>query len=538
RRRPGRQPAAHRRHPGRGDPSGPRARGRHRPVARRDRLGVHRLGGRHRPGRRAPAGDRPPPDRIRQRPARHHAGRRPAARVRRRDGPPRLHGRARRDGTGRRLHRHGRPRGGQAPAGARRPRRRRGRQRPARDRRGPRRGRARAHRPGRPRRHRHGRHRDRPGLPAQPHQRLAGVRRARPPRRPARARPGRRRRRRRPGPAVRRRPAPRGPRVHRRRLEGEERTMTVLDPPRPPRARRRAASGMERARRREAAALVLPSLLPILVLSVAPLLIGVLLAFTEPDLVRRPEYAFVGVDNFVRLAGNSFFWESFRIGLVWAVSVTVLQLVAALGLALLLNSGLRLQGLTRVLALIPWAMPPVVVAIMWQMIYSPNAGPLNAALGAIGLPDDINWLADFSTALPAVIVVGVWVGMPQTTVTLLAGLQQIPEELHEAASMDGASAWRRFTAVTWPSLRPIVTSITSLNFIWNFNSFSLVYVLTEGGPGGRTMLPMLVTYLEAFKNRNIGYAAAMGVVLVVVVVILLAVYLWSQFREDSTERKG
>lgn len=291
---------------------------------------------------------------------------------------------------------------------------------------------------------------------------------------------------------------------------------------------------MARARRREAAALVLPSLLPVLVLSVAPLVVGVLLAFTDARLVRNPEYQLVGIDNFTRLVENGFFWESFRIGLVWAVSVTLLQLMAGMGLALLLAGDLKLQGLTRVLALIPWAMPPVVVAIMWRMIYSPNAGPLNASLGALGLPDDINWLANFSTALPAVVVVGVWVGMPQTTVTLLAGLQQIPGELHEAASMDGAGALRRFTSVTLPSLRPIITSITSLNFIWNFNSFSLVYVLTEGGPGGKTMLPMLFTYLEAFKNRNIGYAAAMGVVLVVVVVVLLTGYLWSQFREEKT----
>lgn len=302
--------------------------------------------------------------------------------------------------------------------------------------------------------------------------------------------------------------------------------------PAPQRPKPRRTGGMVRSKRREAIALVIPSLLPILVLSVAPLLVGVGLAFTDARLVRNPEYAFVGMDNFVRLADNSFFWDSFRIGMIWAVSVTLLQLVAAMGLALLLNSDLKLQGLTRVLALIPWAMPPVVVAIMWRMIYSPNAGPLNAFLGSVGLPDDINWLADFSTALPAVIVVGIWVGMPQTTVTLLAGLQQIPDELHEAAAIDGANAWRRFTAVTLPSLRPIITSITSLNFIWNFNSFSLVYVLTEGGPGGRTMLPMLYTYLEAFKNRNIGYAAAMGVVLVVVVVLLLAIYLWSQFRQD------
>jgi multiple sugar transport system permease protein len=304
--------------------------------------------------------------------------------------------------------------------------------------------------------------------------------------------------------------------------------------------RNRRKPTQARTRRREAIGLVLPSLIPILVLSVAPIVVGIFLAFTDARLVRHPDYAFAGVDNFVRLADNSLFWDSLRIGMIWTVGVTVLQLAAAMGLALLLDSGLRLQGLTRVLALVPWAMPPVVVAIMWQMIYSANGGPLNAVLGSVGLPDDINWLGDFSFALPAVIVVGVWVGMPQTTVTLLAGLQQIPAELHEAAAMDGAGAWRRFTAVTWPSLRPIVTSITSLNFIWNFNSFSLVYVLTAGGPGGKTMVPVLFVYLEAFKNREIGYAAAMGLVLVLVVVLILAVYLRSQFRDDRADsvRKG
>lgn len=299
-----------------------------------------------------------------------------------------------------------------------------------------------------------------------------------------------------------------------------------------PRQRRRPRT-IAQSRRVEAAALVLPSLLPVLVLSVAPLVVGIALAFTDARLVRNPQYQFVGAENFQRLLDNGFFWTSFQIGMIWAVSVTLLQLAAGMGLALLLNADLKMQSLTRVLALIPWAMPPVVVAIMWRMIYSPNAGPLNAVLQAFGLPSDINWLANFSTALPAVIVVGVWVGMPQTTITLLAGLQQIPQELIEAASIDGAGAGRRFLSVTLPSLRPIITSITSLNFIWNFNSFSLVYVLTEGGPGGRTMLPMLFTYLEAFKNRNIGYAAAMGVVLVVVVVALLTLYLWTQSRSDK-----
>ncbi len=307
----------------------------------------------------------------------------------------------------------------------------------------------------------------------------------------------------------------------------------MTPPAAPARRARPRASARRRERRIEATLLVLPSLIPILLLSVAPLLIGILLAFTDARLVRHPSYHLVGLDNFARLSGNAMFWDSFRIGMIWAISVTVLQAIAGMGLALLLNSNIRFQSLAKVLALIPWAMPPVVVSIMWRMIYSPNAGPLNAFLGWFGLPDDINWLGDFSTALPAVIVVGVWVGMPQTTVTLLAGLQQIPDEVNEAAAVDGAGAWRAFWSITLPSLRPILASITSLNFIWNFNSFSLIYVLTEGGPGGRTMLPMLFTYIEAFKNRNIGYAAAMGLVLVVVVVALLALYLWLQLREKK-----
>jgi len=297
--------------------------------------------------------------------------------------------------------------------------------------------------------------------------------------------------------------------------------------PERPRSRRR------NQQRREAIALVVPSLIPIIIFSVVPLLQGVWYAFTDATLRRNDTADFIGLDNFSRLASDAFFWNSFRIGMVWAVSVTLIQLVASLALALLLNSNLRFRSLTRLLALIPWAMPPVVVAIMWTMIYAPN-GPLNSLLGLVGLPDDTNWLGDFDTALAAVIVVGVWVGMPQTTVTLLAGLQQIPAELMEAAAVDGASAWQRFRSVVLPSLRPVILSITSLNFIWNFNSFGLVYVMTEGGPGGKTMLPMLFTYLEAFKNRNLGYAAAMGVVLVIVVVLILAGFLRSQFKKETS----
>jgi multiple sugar transport system permease protein len=293
-------------------------------------------------------------------------------------------------------------------------------------------------------------------------------------------------------------------------------------------------SGLTASRRREQWLLVLPALLPVLLFSVLPLVRGVTLGFTDARAGFNLPTHFNGVTNFVTLGHNGLFWNSFKIGMIWSVSVTVLQFLLSLGLAMLLNQPLRLRWLARTLSLVPWAMPPVIVAIMWRLLFDPTVGPVSAALHGLHLTSStINLLGDFSTALPAVIVVGVWAGMPQTTVTLLAGLQSVPAELHEAAAIDGAGSWARFRYVTWPSLRPVVMAITSLDFIWNFNSFGLVYVMTAGGPGGKTMLPMLFAYNEAFRYGNFGYASAMGDVMVVLVVLLMLVYLRARLRERS-----
>jgi multiple sugar transport system permease protein len=286
---------------------------------------------------------------------------------------------------------------------------------------------------------------------------------------------------------------------------------------------------------RDAWFLLLPALVPVLVLSVGPLLYGIALAFTDAQSGVTHATTFTGVDNFRELRLDSLFWQSFRIGLLWAVCVTAVQFLLSLGLAVLLDQDLRLRWLARTLALVPWAMPEVVVGIMWRLVYHPDAGILNTTLHGLHLTDGTtDWLASLSLALPAVVVVGVWAGMPQTTVVLLAGLQNVPPELREAAALDGAGAWRRFTAVTWPALRPVALSVTALNFIWNFNSFGLVYVLTGGGPGGKTELPMLFAYDEAFRYGQFGYAAAMGLVMVAVIAVLLAVFLRNRLTEEES----
>ncbi len=300
---------------------------------------------------------------------------------------------------------------------------------------------------------------------------------------------------------------------------------TMAPPGHAQRKRRRSTDG------RDAWLLVLPAMLPILIFSAYPLIRGLWLGFTDARAGLNVDTNFVGLDNFAKLLGNDLFWNSFKIGLIWAISVTVLQFLLSLGLALLLNQNLRLRWLARTLALVPWAMPQVIVAIMWTLMLNPTSGPVSNLVKQLGLTDqNINWLGNFSTALPAVILVGVWVGMPQTTITLLAGLQSVPANLHEAAAVDGAGTWNRFRFVTLPSLGPVIAAITSLDFIWNFNSFGLVYVLTAGGPGGQTMLPMLFAYNEAFKYGHFGYAAAMGDVMVVIICVLLLFYVRSRLR--------
>ena len=285
----------------------------------------------------------------------------------------------------------------------------------------------------------------------------------------------------------------------------------------------------------EALVLLIPALLPILVLSVAPLARGIYLGFTDSRAGLGVTTHFIGIDNFRALIHDTLFVNSFKIGLIWAACVTAIQFCLALGLALLLSQPLHGRWLARSLALVPWAMPSVLVGIMWKLFFQPQAGILNEALYRAHLPgSNIDWLSDFTWALPAVILVGVWAGMPQTTVALLAGVQSVSDDLHEAAAVDGATAWQRFRTITLPQLRPVIIAITTLDLIWNFNSFGLVYVLTQGGPGHSTELPMLFAYNEAFKYGEFGYASALGDAMVVVITCFLIVYLWGRLKETTS----
>jgi len=276
--------------------------------------------------------------------------------------------------------------------------------------------------------------------------------------------------------------------------------------------------------------LLLPVLVPVLLISLIPLLRGIYFGFTNYEL--GGEISFSGLENYRLMLRDRFFWRSMGVGFVWTAVVTGLQVLLGMGLALLLNQKLRFVGLYSVLVLVPWAMPPIVRGLIWRQIYSPDTGALNLILSSMGIiQESINWLTSFQWAIPAIIIAGVWGEVPKAAIFFLAGLKTIPDELHEAAALDGAGSLHRFRHITLPMLRPILAAVVSLSFMWNFNAFGLVWVLTEGGPGGLTRLPMLAAYEEAFRYGYVGYAAAIGNVMVLIISIFLFFYLRIQLRE-------
>lgn len=276
--------------------------------------------------------------------------------------------------------------------------------------------------------------------------------------------------------------------------------------------------------------LLFPVILLVSVFSLFPLLRGIYLGFTDYRL--GDAISFNGFDNYAQLFNDEYFWDSFKIGMIWTFIVTALQVSLGLGLALLLNNKIKFVALYTVLILIPWATPPIIRGILWRQMYEPNAGAVNILLTDLGLiTAQINWLTSFEYVIPAVIVAGVWGEISKAAIFLLAGLQTISNDLYEASKIDGAGLWDQFWHITLPVLKPVLAAIVSLTFMWNFNTFGIIWVLTQGGPGGMTRLPMLAAYEEGFRYGYIGYAAAIGNVMVIILSLMLFMYIRVQLRE-------
>jgi multiple sugar transport system permease protein len=197
---------------------------------------------------------------------------------------------------------------------------------------------------------------------------------------------------------------------------------------------------------------------------------------------------------------------------------------------------LRGRSIYRALLLVPWITPPIVAYISWQWMLNDQIGMINRYLIALGLVDEfdpITWLADPTLALLSVIVVGTWFRFPFMMITVLAALSSIPDELYEAAALDGATALQRFRDITLPLILPVSIIATLLQAIWAFNDFPLTFVLTGGGPANATTPLILMAYREAFQRFNIGYGTSLAVISMLLMLMLGAVYLRLQARQEA-----
>ncbi|MFG1943813.1 carbohydrate ABC transporter permease [Nonomuraea sp. NPDC048826] len=269
---------------------------------------------------------------------------------------------------------------------------------------------------------------------------------------------------------------------------------------------------------------ILPNFLGFALFTLVPVLAAFALAFMDWDSYGTPEW--VGLKNFQQLWNDENFHVALRNTLYYAVGHIPLTLAAALGLAMALNRKLRGMEFFRTAAFFPYITSLVAVAVVWNMLFNPTAGPINLFLEAIGIQDPPRWVASTGWAMPAVILTSVWRDMGYYMVLYLAGLQTIPREYYEAARVDGAGAWQRFWSITLPSLRPTTFFVLVMLTIQSFKVLDLIVVMTDGGPGRSTLVLAQLVYREGIREGQFGYSSAIALVLFLIVFTVTVV----QFR--------
>jgi multiple sugar transport system permease protein len=257
----------------------------------------------------------------------------------------------------------------------------------------------------------------------------------------------------------------------------------------------------------------------------------VLSLYSQNTLVGSP--VFVGLANYGELLQDPVFWLAFRNGIIYALGSTLVSVVAGIGVALLLNEAFWGRALLRSLVIFPYIVPGIVVVFIWKFMFN-TRGIINDLLTQVGiLGEFVPWLGDRRFAMITVILISAWAWFPFAAITCLAGLQNIPSVIYEAAAIDGAGPWRRFTALTLPLLTPVLIVVVLIRSIWAFRNFDMIWLLTGGGPINSTYVLPIMAYQEAFGKFRMGYATAIATSLMLFLSLLAYFY----FRAYSTSQK-
>lgn len=268
-------------------------------------------------------------------------------------------------------------------------------------------------------------------------------------------------------------------------------------------------------------AMIMPALILMLLLLIYPLIQGISYSFTSYRFNRPNATAFIGFSNYVDIITSDHkFYSTLGFTFLNALGAVLISYAAGFAIALLLNKKLHGRGLFRAVILLPWVISSSVTATNWQWMLNDRHGIVNVFLEKIGAVEDpVLFLANPTLAKFTVIIVGAWKCLPFMTVVILAGLQSISPDLYEAASIDGAGFWRSLKNITLPGIRGVTTMCTTLQFIWNFNNFENIYLLTSGGPNESTFTLPIYIYFTAFARNKIAYASAMAVLVMVIMMV-------------------
>ena len=258
-----------------------------------------------------------------------------------------------------------------------------------------------------------------------------------------------------------------------------------------------------------------------------PFFYGILLSLEDRPVAHAG--TFVGLKNFIADAHDQVFWRVAFNTFVYTGAATVLKMVGGLGLALAMNQHFRMKNLVRAVLLLPFIVPTVLSTVAWLWMLDPAFSVVNRLMVALGWPrPGPSWLGNPTLAMVSIIVINTWRGLPFYGISLLAGLQAVPADLYEAASIDGAGGWARFRFITLPMLRPIILIVTLFSVIFTFADFQLVYVLTHGGPANATQLFATYAFDIAMNGGQLGLGASVALAMLpalALLIVLLTIYL-------------
>jgi len=283
--------------------------------------------------------------------------------------------------------------------------------------------------------------------------------------------------------------------------------------------------------------LLTPALTATILIIFLPIVQTAIMSLFNYVIWKPKDTRFIGLGNYLQALTDEVFWISLKNTLYWIAGVILLQLLLGFTTAMLLNREFKWRGLARSLILIPWVTPSVITALMWRWMYDGNNGVINDLLVRIGLLNSyFPWLANSTTALPAIMVALMWQGFPFFAIMILAGLQAIPGTLYEAAEVDGASKLQMFTRITLPMLTPILFTSILLRIIWVANSMDVIFVMTGGGPGYATHTLPVFAFIRAYKGLDFGYASTIAIFLTLLLIAIVAGYVIRVLRSQEALR--